>query len=586
MTEGALASPEGMNWLSPEGVTYAYDTVKLGTVSSVANSVSTTAYTAYDALSRVTGSSQTPAGQSNPFAFNYGYNRQGALSSEVRPSGRTVTYGFDAAGRVNGVTGTVATTPTNYASSVTYASNGGVAQMTFGNSVVETTSYSANRQQATGVTAASGAGTLLSLGYSYCATYAATCSSNNGNVWQQTMARPAGSWTQAYGYSDGLNRLNSVAETGIGTGWSEGYTYDAFGNRWVSSTNEQTLTAETPTASSWFGSNNRIIGWGYDSAGNITSVSSMQRMFTYDAENRQTSAAINGAGAAYGYDGQGQRVTKTAGGTTTTYVYDAPGDLVAEYGGASNSDTGTLYLTVDALGSTRLATDVNGAQKLCYDYLPFGQEIGAGVDGRPGNCFTTDSLDTKFTGQKRDSETGLDYFGARYFSGAQGRFGGADAPFNDQDPGDPQSWNLFSYGRNNPLVNVDPTGQACVHSTDAIGQKILDDDGGGCRELTDSGNTATVNGSTDHFLALANGIARAGAVTAPKGIAAFYASRAPNNVTLTPQAQGCQAKIQGAVNNALNTNSTFLGPTSGPGHESRWGIETALTTSTTSHPAW
>jgi hypothetical protein len=36
---------------------------------------------------------------------------------------------------------------------------------------------------------------------------------------------------------------------------------------------------------------------------------------------------------------------------------------------------------------------------------------------------------------------------------------------------------------------------------------------------------------------------------------------APNNVTLTPQAQGCQAKIQGAVNNALNTNSTFLGPT-------------------------
>jgi hypothetical protein len=40
---------------------------------------------------------------------------------------------------------------------------------------------------------------------------------------------------------------------------------------------------------------------------------------------------------------------------------------------------------------------------------------------------------------------------------------------------------------------------------------------------------------------------------------------APSNVALTPQAQGCQAKIQGAVNNALNTNSTFLGPTAGPG---------------------
>jgi RHS repeat-associated protein len=127
---------------------------------------------------------------------------------------------------------------------------------------------------------------------------------------------------------------------------------------------------------------------------------------------------------------------------------------------------------------------------------PFGQEIAAGTDGRPSNCFTSDTLDTKFTGQKRDSETGLDYFGARYFSGAQGRFGGADGPFNDQDPSDPQSWNLFSYGRNNPLVNFDPTGRACVHSTDAIGQSILRDDGQTpfCNELSASGNTATVTG--------------------------------------------------------------------------------------------
>jgi hypothetical protein len=57
---------------------------------------------------------------------------------------------------------------------------------------------------------------------------------------------------------------------------------------------------------------------------------------------------------------------------------------------------------------------------------------------------------------------------------------------------------------------------------------------------------------------------------------------APNKGTLTPQAQGCQAKIQGAVNNALNTNSTFLGPTAGPGMNSM-GYRNALTTSTTLH---
>lgn len=56
-----------------------------------------------------------------------------------------------------------------------------------------------------------------------------------------------------------------------------------------------------------------------------------------------------------------------------------------------------------------------------------------------------------FTGKERDGETGLDYFGARYLSSAQGRFTSPDLPLYDQSPFDPQSWNLYSYGRNNPL---------------------------------------------------------------------------------------------------------------------------------------
>jgi RHS repeat-associated protein len=60
-------------------------------------------------------------------------------------------------------------------------------------------------------------------------------------------------------------------------------------------------------------------------------------------------------------------------------------------------------------------------------------------------------------------ETGLDYFGARYFSGAQGRFTSPDEPLIDQFPEDPQSWNLYSYVRNNPLIFADPTGNDCVY---------------------------------------------------------------------------------------------------------------------------
>ena len=65
-----------------------------------------------------------------------------------------------------------------------------------------------------------------------------------------------------------------------------------------------------------------------------------------------------------------------------------------------------------------------------------------------------------FTGKERDAETGLDYFGARYFSGAQGRFTSPDPTFMTRHRiGDPQQWNLYAYTRNNPLKYIDPDGR-------------------------------------------------------------------------------------------------------------------------------
>jgi RHS repeat-associated protein len=75
---------------------------------------------------------------------------------------------------------------------------------------------------------------------------------------------------------------------------------------------------------------------------------------------------------------------------------------------------------------------------------------------------------TQLTGKERDAETGLDYFGARYFSGAQGRFTSPDRPFADQDPYDPQSWNLYSYVRNNPLKFIDETGEAIKYASQKL----------------------------------------------------------------------------------------------------------------------
>ncbi len=120
------------------------------------------------------------------------------------------------------------------------------------------------------------------------------------------------------------------------------------------------------------------------------------------------------------------------------------------------------YHHVDALGSTRMVTDANGAVVARYDYLPFGEEIPSGEWQRTDTLHYggANNVLQRFTGQIRDDESGLDYFGARYFSSQQGRFMSPDKPLMDQHRIDPQSWNLYAYGRNNPLRYVDPGGEA------------------------------------------------------------------------------------------------------------------------------
>jgi RHS repeat-associated protein len=62
-------------------------------------------------------------------------------------------------------------------------------------------------------------------------------------------------------------------------------------------------------------------------------------------------------------------------------------------------------------------------------------------------------------GMERDGETGLDYFGARYMSSAQGRFSNPDPKQLPHEITDPQRWNKYASTRNNPLKYVDPNGQ-------------------------------------------------------------------------------------------------------------------------------
>jgi RHS repeat-associated protein len=324
------------------------------------------------------------------------------------------------------------------------------------------------------------------LGYAYCPPNETwpCATKNTGTPWQHTIA--IGGQTQALQeyQHDSLNRLVMASEYAgsntftlgcpdSGSVWCRQFAYDNAGN--------MTETVRSPSGSeSWDAttinpSTNRVAdaGWTYDNAGNVTKNPTAPPMtIGYDGENRQVAICQNmtndpascpdqaGTGRIlYVYDGLGNRVQRIdPSGNATTYVYDAFGRLAAEYGGTSSGAAGTQYVTVDALGSTRLVMAGTQASER-HDFQPYGYETYASGTWRTGvTGYGADTMRQKFTGQERDNESGLDFFQARYFAGAQGRFASPDPGNAGANPADPQSWNGYAYVSNNPLGYTDPSG--------------------------------------------------------------------------------------------------------------------------------
>jgi RHS repeat-associated protein len=309
---------------------------------------------------------------------------------------------------------------------------------------------------------------------------------NNGNIQSQTIGAPGAVMIQSYTY-DAVNRLASAQETTSGKfKWQESYEYDRWGNRTsLAVTGPDGILLATQSTPAVNAATNRLAGGTYDAAGNTITAPGDYNYAEYDAENRMTRFAGTSLRYLYGYDGDGRRVKKInedGGPETTVFVYNASGQMVAEYTtfqGAPMANVKVSYLTADHLSSTRLVTGSSQNVVARHDFLPFGEEIPAGVSGRSGGLGYggNDGVRQKFTQKERDSESGLDYFLARYYSSAQGRFtspdefkGGPDEAFgpasdsNEKvalayaDITNPQSLNKYSYCYNSPLAFVDPDG--------------------------------------------------------------------------------------------------------------------------------
>jgi RHS repeat-associated protein len=126
---------------------------------------------------------------------------------------------------------------------------------------------------------------------------------------------------------------------------------------------------------------------------------------------------------------------------------------------------------LDALGSVRAISDANGLVVERHDYLPFGEECTTGTCGlNPG---VGAGGPRKFTGKERDAETGLDYFGARYYAAKAARFTSVDPVYTWQDNlADPVRWNRYAYSRNNPLRYTDPDGRTIVDYLNGVANAV------------------------------------------------------------------------------------------------------------------
>ena len=126
---------------------------------------------------------------------------------------------------------------------------------------------------------------------------------------------------------------------------------------------------------------------------------------------------------------------------------------------------GTYYYHPDQLGSVRMITDQTGAVVYKTEYTAYGEHIPEKTSGNRSTHFT-------YTSQEED-DTGLMYYGARYYDAEIGRFAQADTVIDGAFS--TQGWNRYMYCQGNPINWTDPTGMNAKDGLNGKGQSSVRD---------------------------------------------------------------------------------------------------------------
>ncbi len=435
-----------------------------------------------------------------PYTSRFQYDGFGRLLSLTYPDGEQLTYGFDAGGRVKTATGTLRRARYDYLRHMGYDEFGDRVRMVYGNGVETRYTFDAKSRFLNQLRCISPARDLQNLSYQHDA--AGTLLGLQNNV--AASAVPSlygGPVSQSFQY-DALSQLTGATGTylqalGKTSSYSFSMAYDEVGDVVAKSQLHQTAPFGGPPTTQAKTSYNWAYTYGgpqphaptrigdrtfhYDLDGNQTGWDSdggTHRTIAWDEENRPLAVTDNGqpTPTRFLYDAEGVRTNKLGvhgetlylsrwfslrnGGTVSKHVF-ADGVRVATK--VTTSAEFLFFYEPDHLGSAEFITDEQGSAYAHLEYFPSGE---IWVDEHSDTL----NLPFLFSGKELDDETGLSYFGARYYDARQGEWISADPILDEMlEVGNLESPDLtpgafrlsglvYGYVGNSPSNLVDPDG--------------------------------------------------------------------------------------------------------------------------------
>jgi RHS repeat-associated protein len=521
----------------------------------------------YDVRGRTLKTARYLSKNGNTYTSQYLYDDLDRVTQTIYPNGGpTVTNIYDTGANLSQVK-QVGGSGTVYYTAGGFNALDQLLGINFGNNVVTTNSYFPNshRVQQT-KTFKSGSTNIQSLSYSY--DHVADLLGIADSVYSDGSS--AGLTNITY---DDLHRVTSI--TRPATSQTSAFNYSSIGNIVTNSENGTPAygygTRLPHAVKSANGTN-----YAYDQNGDML-VRGNQEL-VYDPENRLVMVVMTNLTVSFGYDSTGERLWKQGVPTNSLQVWidgnyeEKDGKLLFHISANGREvctfdSTGTnvfQYYHPDHLHSTAIQTDTNGNKIQHYEYSIYGQS-------RFTESTTVFPVSRRYTSQVLDDETGLYFYGARYYDPQLGRFVQPDSMIPDDF--NPQSYDRYAYSLNNPLKYVDPDGHSpWWYSLPLIGPGIVNIQGGFARRAMAEYNNYTSYQQMASELHLGSETVTAGDVSAVRGVQQLTKGTA--NVYVTGEQEMATAGIGTAVTVAgMAERATAEGVTEGAGGATVSGVE-------------